>query len=240
MIFTFWTSGVGNADPEAVPSAVDAALKDWSSAFPEFRLFGERDIAPLLQRRGDEYLRIFNRIRIPACRSDVARLLLLHEHGGLYIDAHVGSGNFTTLAGVLEKLSGFELILFDKTWEHKHPNDIYVVNTFMCARRRSGVVEMLLDGALENLMNHHTAEIATSAYVPYNIYTLTGAWDIGNRILDRRAVPIAMKREFADKVHIEPLERGHRLPFRPYTHYGYREPGLHWSERQKTERLFLE
>ena len=36
------------------------------------------------------YLEVYQRIRIPACKSDIARLVALYEWGGLYVDCHCG------------------------------------------------------------------------------------------------------------------------------------------------------
>lgn len=240
MIFTFWTSADPDAAAENTGGEIDGAVKDWSSAFPEFRVFNDDEVARLLQSRDAELLAVYNAIRIPACRSDLARLVLLYEYGGLYIDAHVGTGDSQVLASVLEKLSTFELIIFDKTWEHKKADDIHIINTMICARRRSEVINTLIESAFANLIGHRAIERSTPEYVPYNIFVLTGAADITDRIFDQSALPRVMRSEFAEKVHVERLVDRDRLPFFPYKHYAYRQPGSHWSERQKVERLFLD
>jgi hypothetical protein len=238
MIFTYWTGVEPDGKAGDTPPAIAEAVQDWRAVFPEFHIFKDRDVRRLLARRGAEQLDLFDAITIPACRADLARLLLLHEFGGLYVDAHVGTGDLAALAGVLERLSQTELVLFDKTWMHKHPGDIHIMNTVMCARRQAPAVEIMIESALRNLARQHSEEKSANGYVSYNIFVLTGAWDIQVQLFDLGINPIMLRSEFRERVWLERLTGDDRQPVQIYKYYAYRRPGLHWSERQKTERLF--
>lgn len=52
----------------------------------QHHLWDSESISDLL-RKFPEYLKVFRAINIPAMKSDLARILVLHEFGGLYLDA---------------------------------------------------------------------------------------------------------------------------------------------------------
>ncbi len=199
-------------------------------------MFGDADVLPLIK---SEFLRdLYLQIRIPACKSDIARLLLLQAHGGLYVDSHVGPGNGDRLVETLIALANFEVILFEKKWERKELGDLQLMNGAMAARRNTPVLDLLIDSAFNNLDNQRKAERETPGYVPYNIFVLTGAWDISLRIFDRSIKPYKIRPRFFDIVFLHEMNEHIDPGFRLYEFYGYRKPGDHWSERQSSERLF--
>jgi FkbM family methyltransferase len=235
MIFTFWVAPSETNGPRAPES-----MTYWTERFREFNVFYDKDVYPILQKFGSQYADLYNRIRIQACKADLARLVLLYEYGGLYVDAHVGSGNADSLSQIFAKLTEFELVVFDKTWEHQWEGDICIINTVLCARKESKTVRSLIESALLNLAAHEAKERATSAYVPYNIYLLTGAADIMLKLFDRTPSSTTLKEDMRPRVHVQKLFKDppERLPFFMYQFYSYRAPGKHWSERQQHERLF--
>ena len=228
MLFTYWTGSAPINESIALP---------WRSRFPRFRIFQDEDVLPLLD--SDDDRRRFLSITIPACKSDVARLCLLREYGGFYFDAHVEPTNADILCQLLDLLSHYELVIFDKTWEHTSDNDVHVMNSVLGARRQSGPIDLLVKSALKNLSNHFSKEAETSDYVPYNIYILTGPWDLALNLVDRPADNKPQIKEALQKqVYLFPMRREEDYGFRLYANYTYRQPNTHWSERQKHERLF--
>jgi Glycosyltransferase sugar-binding region containing DXD motif len=232
MIFCYWSGPPGSesAEPEAVAA--------WKARLPSFRMFDDRDVLPILAAYDSNLPQLFERIRIPACKSDLARLLLLYEYGGLYVDAHVGPEDGFALADTLDFLSSHELVLFcDK---HCDPSvDLKIMNTVIAGRKHADALLDLIDGAVANLRAHERKEASTDSYVAYNIFVLTGAWDISIRIFDRSRVGNPMREQYQGRVCLAvPHEHPTARPYRLYAHYGYRAPGSHWSERQKHQRLF--
>jgi hypothetical protein len=238
MFFTFWTNSEGLATAEQISRQIGPTIEDWSAQFPDFVVFTDEDVSRILRRRGRSEFELYHKVKFPACKADVARLLLLLEYGGLYIDAHVGTGQAHCLTRVLEKLANYELILFDLTWKHSYLADLWIMNTVLAARRAASVVDLLVDSCFKNLEMQYRKESTNPEYVPFNIYTLTGAADIQRNLLNLQSTPILIKDEFKSRVHVERLLEGVGQPFALYKHYHYRVPGLHWSERQKIERLF--
>jgi len=236
MIFTFWVHDTAeDGEAEDAPQGVAA----WRENHPGMSLYSDADVLPILDGFGPTWVDLYRRIRIPACKSDLARLLLLFRFGGLYVDSHTGPGNAHHLVKVFAGLATHEVVLFDKMWEHKHMNDIYIMNSVMCARQWSPVIKLLIDSALDNLQEHERKEHEAEGYVPYNIFVLTGAWDIRRNFFEMRNRKHVVKPAFADRVHLVGLERDEDPGFVLYKYYAYRKEGRHWSERQASERLFL-
>jgi len=92
--------------------------------------------------------------------------------------------------------------------------------------------------ALANLLAHRSIE-REHGFWPYHIATLSGP-DIFSEVLftDPTSPVSELKPEWNGRVRF--LQEGESEPIQRYMHYGYRIPGMHWSERQKTDLLFAE
>jgi hypothetical protein len=235
MIFTFWVhdtarSGEGEDTLQSVAA--------WREHYPSMTAYSDVDVIPLLEDFGSAYVDLYNRIRIPACKSDLARLLLLFRFGGLYVDSHIGPSDGHDLVGIFGRLATYEVVLIDETSEHATPTDIYIMNGVICARKASLVIKVLIESALLNLQEHERLEHESKSFVPYNIFVLTGAWDILTSLFEFRDGRQVIKPEFADKVYLVGVKRDEDHGFVLYKHYSYRGEGQHWSERQNSEPLF--
>ena len=227
MLFTYWTSPTLDEPP---------SVAAWRARYPEFRIFRDQDIRPLLS---PERLSVFDQIAIPACQSDIARLCLLREHGGLYVDAHAGPSEAERLAETLGALARFDLVLFCRTFMRKSPEELHLMNGAIAARRHTPLLDMLLDCAFGHLAEHKTAEEATTEHVHYTLWGMAGTWILLKCFFDLSKKPFRLKHEYEDRILIHYQESATLSPgFEMYQFYDYREPGKHWSERQKTERLF--
>ncbi|MBV9829229.1 MAG: FkbM family methyltransferase [Alphaproteobacteria bacterium] len=232
MIFTYWEGA--NISPEHLP-----CVAGWRLRFPSFKVFGPSDVSPLVERHFPEYTNIYSRIRLAACRSDLARLLLLYEYGGLYVDAHVGPSDPYRLAEIFGQLTTHELVIFEKPWERADANDIALINGVLAARQGSEILFRIAKLAFARLADHWEAEKQTAGYVPYNVQAMTGAWVIGIWLLDRATRPVTIRLDYKSRVYLHLLSRDARVDgIHLYRYYQYRQPGKHWSERQKSEPLF--
>jgi hypothetical protein len=233
MIFMFWT-GTMLPEPPAAPA--------WRERFPnDFIVYGDADVLPLL--KSETHRECFKRIRIPACKSHVARLLLLREYGGVYIDGHTGPGGGDAIAMSLLHLEKYELVLFKEGWRDEFA---FFGNTFMVARRGANILDVLIEKAFSNLFKHQAAEDLVSGYIPYNILNLTGTRVIIDCLFDVTDINAwkttwEVRSELRDKVYICVKETSvSDIGFAPWMFYHYRSWGQHWSERQQSERLFEE
>ena len=111
--------------PETIPFAYwDKAdhtvlapfISEWLAEFPKFRVLGDRDIEPIINRIHPAHADIYRRILIPAAKSDIARLVALFEFGGLYIDCHCGLRDRSALTRLLDRLDNFEVVLWERSF----------------------------------------------------------------------------------------------------------------------------
>lgn len=229
MIFTYWQGNVSDIAP---------MVAGWRGAFPTFEVFGDDAVCDILARRGASFPGMYRRITIPACKSDVARLVLLHEYGGMYVDAHSGVGQVAAICDALENLARYELIIFDRRDLVKLPGRTQIINGLLAARRGSEVLDLILQKALDNLVAQESKERSVDAYVPYNIFVLTGPWNLSSTIMNLGLPQHEMLQDFVGRVLKVDLTDKPAFPVWFYRYYEYRKPACHWSERQAVERLF--
>jgi hypothetical protein len=226
MIFTYWAS----SSAEEAPSAAA-----WRARYPEFRVYRDADVRPLLS---PDRLSFFDEIAIPACKSDIARLFLLREHGGLYLDAHAGPAEAERLAETLGALAQFDLILFCRSYLKKSPNELHLMNGAIAARQHTPFLDMLIICAFGHLADQRAAEQATTEHVHYTLWGMAGTWILLKSFFDLSKQPFELREEYKDRILVRYLDSPVSPGFEMYQFYNYRSPGQHWSERQKVERLF--
>ncbi len=73
-----------SAMPDVFKECIDASL----AANPEFTLIflDDDDVRKLIVAHFPQFQNIYGRIRVPAARSDIARLVALYQFGGVYTD----------------------------------------------------------------------------------------------------------------------------------------------------------
>lgn len=239
MIFSYWYNPDKISDKIEENEILFPTIEDWAETYDKFHIFSDTEVLPIFDSFNTTYADLYQRIRIPACRADIARLMLLYKYGGMYLDPHVGTASNKLLFQLIETLSSKELILFDKREPHMAYDDKYIANFSILARQKSQLIKMLVDSAFCNLQNHEMMEAENNQYMPYNIFVLTGPYNINQNFFDRNPDGLYLKSEISELIHIERLDHDKKpWPIQPYKHYGYRQPNQHWSERQKTELLF--
>ena len=227
-----------DADPVQISTTIEA----WKQFGVEPTVWGPGAITELLREGwGAATASLFTRIRIPSCRSDIARIALLHKVGGLYADAHVGPpAAEEPLARFVDLLQQREVVLPRRPGQRGVR--IFVFG-FLLARSGSSVLETLIEHQFDELAAHFASEALGSEHVPYNIHRMVGPRRAAAVLLQGPGDSPAgeLRPEFADRVLLPDVEtEGHSRVCTLYQFYGYRRPGDHWSERQRTERLFQE
>lgn len=229
-VFSYWDK------PDLTP--IQATLADWGKHFPDFTIFGDADVEPILQDLFPEHVEMFRRIRIPSGKSDVALLLALYRHGGLHIDCHCGVRDAEMIRQLLYCLNEWEMILYDKKHarQPRPATKIHPLNSVLFARQNSPIVLETLKTVLGNLAEHWTIE-RRFGFRPYHVGALTLPGGLFQTLLVEPWAPISrIKPEYVQRVRF--LPEGDGEPIGRYMHYSYREPGMHWSERQQREMLF--
>jgi mannosyltransferase OCH1-like enzyme len=211
-------------------------IAEWREAFPAFRVLGDREVVPLLARHFPDSLEAYQRVRIPAARADLARLIALYEFGGLYVDCHCTIRNRGALDQLIGLLPEYDGIFVDKL---KNPPPLeagedprYLLNSIIFSPRRSVLIHAIAKAALDNCAQQWALE-RSKGFVQYDIWCLTGPRVI-NRVI-YSASQSGYRPEFANRIL---RIREEDAPISRYRHYNYRGPGTHWSERQRTEPLF--
>lgn len=226
--FSYW-------DREDV-GPISEFILEWRSHFPNFRVFGDAEIEPMIACHFPEFRDMFSRIRIPTCKSDLALLLALYEFGGLYVDCHCGIRFRDKINYFSEKLTEYELILYDRD-NSSRPDlhgRLFPLNSVLFARPHSKIILDCATQAFRNCAAHWEAE-KKDGFIRYDIFFLTGPAVLRARLLDPSGTKL--QADCAGKVLFMP-EADSNAPIRRYVHCSYRVPGMHWSERQQREPLF--
>jgi mannosyltransferase OCH1-like enzyme len=227
VIFCYWHG----TERDLIREAVDA----WRDYFVGFRVIGDSDVEPMIARRFPRYLEVYRKIRLPACKSDIARLVTLDEWGGLYVDCHCGIADPQYVGQLLGNLDTFELIVVDEDPKYRQnpkPDRLNPMNGIMFARKNSEIIVEWEKAAFRNLANHWTVE-KERGFSPYSVWSLTGAANLKHIIMDDELR--ALKADFAQRVKIIPENLS---PIVRNMHCSYRQPGMHWHERETRELLF--
>jgi hypothetical protein len=145
-VFAFWD--------DDDHSRIAEFVTEWKAAFPTFRVFGNNDIYPLLDKYSPRHVDVFKSLRLPSARSDVARLLLLYELGGLYIDCHFGLRSRPGIDDIFQKLqAGLEMVVVDRDRNiaARPIDEYYFINGVIFARPSCPLLLMCALQALANL-----------------------------------------------------------------------------------------
>jgi hypothetical protein len=220
------------------PTTISEFLGGWRAKGLDVTVFDESHVSNLLRDIDPNWQALFDRIRLPACRSDMARLVLVHCYGGMYIDCHGSPEDRSALDGLFAALETHDLVMF-LNGDDLALGKLHIFNGTILARRSCDMLRVAMQAGFNNLLMHYHLEAATTGHIRYNIAELTGGWMLGTQLLDLKRPPFEPLARFSGRIHrvLLPAKGGHAA-FRWYSYYAYRTPGQHWSERQATERLF--
>ena len=231
MVFSYW---------EGSSAVSDLFLDVWRPYDPEVRVFTAADVESFIPSSNPVWLELFKAIRLLACKSDVARLVILEHVGGFYLDIHSAPRDGEALARLQALLLTYEFVLF-RAVDYLETGNFYIPNGALLGRRNSSVIHHLIESAFHVLVQQRDRENASQGHASYNIAELTGGWLYGLKLLDMDAFPFDPTPAYRDRVWVEDVHSARSHPaFIWYANYGYRRPGEHWSERQATEPLFTQ
>lgn len=229
-IFVYWE--------DSDRSLLSPMLAEWRAHFPELQILNDPDVVAMLEEFFPEKIDLYLSIRIPAAKSDVARLLALHKLGGLYVDCHYGLADPEGVRRLIERLNTFDAIFVNRTpgGDPAWPDLEYFVNGVMVGRPHSELYLEMADLALQNLERQRWLE-RENGFVGYNIFSLTGSRIIDQVILSPGDSHRKVREELSNRVLIlqEQDLPVHRDRWRTYT-----IPGRQWHVRQQTELLFAQ
>ena len=168
---------------------------------------------------------LFNKITIPTCKSDIARLLIIYYYGGIYIDCNTTPKE--SFNNFYEKHKNFDFII-----SFNYTNNDFSTR-ILFSQQKSLVLKAVLNKITQNLTDLYNKEQQTSNHVPYNILVLTGTYpfyDILGRNNCKKTFPnIAYFDDASPIIQHYGCNKNH--------HHGTNVHN-HWSRLQKRQKLF--
>jgi hypothetical protein len=227
-IFAYWDS----PDHTILTEMIAA----WREHFPQFFVLGDHDILLLIERYFAMYIDLYEKIRLPAAKSDVARLLALYEFGGLYIDCHNGIRDVEELRRLFTCLNDYEAIFIDRrlSFFPRPPGEHFLINGPIFSRPRSELFMILARQAFANLAWQQGVE-QQYGFVSYDVARLTGPQLFTEMVLEAGSCTRDIRSDFARRIMIIPEETA---PIVRNLYTGYKTPSSHWTVRQLAEPLF--
>ncbi|TMV90013.1 hypothetical protein FGG78_13955 [Thioclava sp. BHET1] len=178
-IFYFWDT------PKNLPDVFEKNLSHSRKSARKWtvHLVGDKKIRELLVD-DPELLALYNKIRIPACRADLARLVLLHRYGGWYIDADI------PILGDIDQFGTARPVLFrrDDAFAEKHGFTGRITNMLFYAPKGSAFVAEAIECIRRNAAEGHAL---------YNVTLFSGPMMI-SALVKKLGVPEAQLHSYRD------------------------------------------
>jgi len=145
-IIQFWH------DKKNVPAIVKNAMKVTKKVNPEFNIVFVDDrlmFEWIYTHYGSKYLLLYQLNDIAASRADIARLMMLYEYGGFYLDAEMElSRSFSTLVD-----TDILLVQRDDARKYKNcPEKAHVINGIIGLSQKSELASWCLSRIEKNLI----------------------------------------------------------------------------------------
>ncbi|MGU3560226.1 glycosyltransferase [Methylobacterium radiotolerans] len=225
--FTYWNTND--------TSPLDDVIVHWSQRVGELAILGDLDAIRVLDGINRSFVDTYERLRIPAARSDVARLAILYDRGGLYIDSHCGIVGENILE-VLNRAKNTPVMLVNQSrMQFSRPvGHLNFINAIIAGGKKSRHLLDILLRIIDNLERHREYE-RVKGFKPYNLLDMTGPSNINALTLDFGGGGAGVRDTLHNHVQVEEEDE---MPIRRYQ-FKLKSNGAHWSERQKTERLFV-
>jgi hypothetical protein len=228
IIFAYW-----NSDDHSILTEMISA---WRGHFPQFRVLGDRDILPLIERYSPMHVDLFNKIRFPSVKSEIARYLALYEFGGLYVDCHNGIRDVDEINRLLRCLNDYDSIIIDRriSFYPRPPAEHFLISAPIFGRRRSELFMIFARQAFANLVWQQHLE-QQYGFVFNDCARLSGPNMITEVVLEPGSCNRNVRSDFAGRIMIVSEEAA---PMVRNVHTSYKTPETHWTRRQLNEPLF--
>ncbi|MEM7428200.1 MAG: glycosyltransferase [Pseudomonadota bacterium] len=168
-------------DKSAMPDEFQQCVDESLATNPDFELIflDDESAGLLIDRHFPQFQGIFSRIRIPAARSDLARLVALHHFGGIYTDASMAFR--TPFHRLFREEDELFLVRRDDNPAYKgRPEAAHIINGIIGASARSDFVLDCLKRVYFNV---------SGGFINYTVHVATGPNVITEAYFARRNEP---------------------------------------------------
>ena len=198
------------------------------------------------EARNDPFGATYSRLTIGAAKSDIARLALLYEYGGLYLDIMTCPQDGLDMDALFEKLD--HKSAYFPCWETPSRSEVGL--PVILSKPKQPLLLELRKRVEKNFVEQCAAETLCPHRSPYNICTLSGAIVFHDIVVDRPFVTwttyLTCREKCASNApYLEPWDCDlfPVLNFFQLNRIGYNNHHgtnmhLHWSEVQKKQPLF--
>lgn len=226
-VFTYWD--------QADTSPIVDFKNHWTKEGAQLRVVGDNEIVKILENHFPQFVDKYLAISIPACRSDLARILGLYQYGGLYVDSHCGIVDSQKLDHVYGWLDRYKLVVARQSPQLPELSaSLCLTNAIIFARPGCEVLLNIARRVISNLINKHDRE-AEFGFEPYSIFDLSGPINIEQCLLCIACKKPDFHNAGVDQIMVMLEEH---LPVKRYMYPINLPQSAHWSQRQKTEMLF--
>lgn len=229
-VFAYWAGE--NTDK------ISVFHEHWNKSFDDFKIYKDEQVIKLLQKHlPEKFVTLYQQVRIPAAKSDIARLILLFEYGGLYVDCHCGMVDTDAIVQLLSETDRFEGIFLDRRrWQApRHEDEYYLINSIMFAQPRSKLFFSFLLKAFSGLECQRDLERYMRGYSPYHIGSLSGPEVLNHIALQPMSNNTEIRLDYREKIKVL---REENAPIERDVFRGYNTVDEHWSQRQLSQKLF--
>jgi len=183
----------------------------------EIVLFNNKTGAELIRQYDVGLHQIYTKIRIPACRADIVRLVALYLHGGIWCDVKIqAQKNFMPL---YNRFKNTELVMLLRKGRRPNSNEKYMqrANGMLIGKRKSVLIQNIIK-CIKNGLNRCCPQPGK-----YKMYNLTG-------VPAYRPISKIIAFPFISEGFV--IHTRHKL--------NIPQNNRHWSKVQEKEPLFLD
>jgi len=232
-------------DLKSIPREFLDNIKLYEKNYPDFKveiiIDDNINLIPELNNTFPGLLFLYNKLNNYAAKSDVARLIYLYFYGGIYVDTHVEhifKANCNNIYTLYDKYKNYDCSIA------RNKKGVFNCTTLI-SKPYCNLLYYALCDITKKLEKHYELENKTDEYIKYNVLCLTGS-----------SVFFLILKFYELKHIIEPDDITNSVNFKKYNtacfccsdyfnyykvNYNYNHGNSnHWSEQQKTKRLFIE
>jgi hypothetical protein len=193
---------------------------------------------------------LFNKVTIAALKADIVRMIILHEEGGMWIDSNTTLIDNNSIGKLFDKYKEFDFVITILS------NDNYDLKTSaLLSKPKSKIVYEIIQKMTEKLLNHYKLEKKTKEYIPYNFFLFVAPvvcyelleykYDnefrnyVKNKLCNNNLLTLDLPKFSHYNCGLMDISKYLKFYGTNMKHHHGTNFHLHWSNLQKTQKLFI-